>query len=72
MINKRNIFPVKINCSWNGSFSVFYCTYADFTNIKDSRMTPQKFKWVLQNITYKWDDDNSREPQNTKGLSEYI
>ena len=72
MINKRNIFPVKINCSCNGSFSVFYCTYADFTNIKDSRMTPQKFKWVLQNITYKWDDDNSREPQNTKGLSEYI
>ena len=37
---------------------------------KEKKLSPQKIKWFLKNITQKWDDEQGREPILTKTLLE--
>ena len=58
----KNTFPVKLNCSWNDSFSVMYITYADTTNLVKNaykkELDKKKVKNVLDKLTLNWITDN--------------
>ena len=79
-LNSLGIFPVKINCTWNESLSVFYVTFASVKDIIISHnnvngVSMQKIKWMLDKLTFIWDTDNINVKQlckNVKGLYEYI
>ena len=75
----KNIYPVKLNCSWNESFSVMYVTYADTTNlIKNAykkELNKCKVKSILDKITLNWVTDNTNVRnvmKNFKDIIEYL
>ena len=75
----KNTFPVKLNCSWNDSFSVMYITYADTTNLVNNaykkELNKKKVKYVLDKITYSWITDNiniRNVMKNNKDILEYL
>lgn len=55
-----NYSIVKINNSWNKSFSLFYATLADTTLIKD--INPPKLNQILLKLAMKWDTDCIETP----------
>ena len=69
-ITRKNSYPIKLNCTWNGAFSVLYVTFCTINKEKEKKLSPQKIKWFLKNITQKWDDEQGREPILTKTLLE--
>lgn len=72
ILTHKNSYPIKLNCTWNGCFSVLYVTFCTINKEKEKKLSPQKIKWFLKNITQKWDDEQSRKPQLTKTLIECI
>ena len=75
----KNIFPVKLNCSWNESFSVMYITYADTTNLVNNaikkEINKKKIKYILDKITLNWMTDNiniRNVMRNCKDILEYL
>ena len=75
----KNIFPVKLNCSWNESFSVMYITYADTTNLVNNaykkELNKKKVKYILDKITLNWITDNiniMNKMKNNKDILEYL
>ena len=75
----KNVFPVKLNCSWNESFSVMYITYADTTNLVSNaykkELNKKKVKYILDKITLNWITDNiniRNEMKNYKDILEYL
>ena len=75
----KNIFPVKLNCSWNESFSIMYITYADTTNLVNNaykkELNRQKVKYILDKITLNWTTDNiniRNLMRNNKDILEYL
>jgi alpha-tubulin suppressor-like RCC1 family protein len=75
----KNTYPVKLNCSWNESFSVMYVTYADTTNLVNNvykkELNKSKVKYILDKITLNWITDNSNVRnvmKNCKDIIEYL
>ena len=75
----KNTFPVKLNCSWNESFSVMYITYANTTNLVNNafkkELNKKKVKNILDKITLNWITDNiniRNVMKNHKDILEYL
>ena len=75
----KNIFPVKLNSTWNESFSVMYITYADTTNLVKNaykkELNKKKIKQILDKITNVWTTDNTNIRnimRNHKDIIEYL
>ena len=75
----KNIFPVKLNSTWNESFSIMYITYADITNlIKNAykkELNKIKIRQILDKITNVWITDNTNLRsimRNYKDIIEYL
>ena len=75
----KNTFPVKLNCSWNESFSIMYITYADTTNLVNNaykkELNKKKVKYILDKITLNWITDNvniRNIMKNNKDILEYL
>ena len=75
----KNTYPVKLNCSWNESFSVMYVTYADTTNLVNNaykkELNKKKVKYILDKITLNWTSDNiniRNVMKNNKDILEYL
>ena len=75
----KNTFPVKLNCSWNDSFSVMYITYADTTNLVKNaykkELDKKKVKNVLDKLTLNWITDNinvRNAMKDFKDILEYL
>jgi alpha-tubulin suppressor-like RCC1 family protein len=75
----KNIFPVKLNCSWNDSFSVMYITYADTTNLVKNaykkELDKKKVKNILDKLTLNWINDNinvKNVMKDYKDILEYL
>ena len=75
----KNIFPVKLNCTWNQSFSIIYITYADTTNLVNNaykkELNKKNVKYILDKITNIWITDNTNirnVMKNSKDIIEYL
>ena len=75
----KNIFPVKLNSTWNESFSIMYITYADTTNLVNNaykkELNKKKVKYILDKITNAWITDNTNirnVMKNYKDIIEYV
>ena len=75
----KNIYPVKLNCSWNECFSVMYVTYADTTNLINNaykkELNKKTVKYILDKITLNWTTDNinvRNVMKNYKDILEYL
>ena len=75
----KNIFPAKLNSTWNESFSIMYITYADTTNLVKNaykkELNKKKVKQILDKITKEWITDNINVRnimKNNKDVKEYI
>ena len=75
----KNIFPVKLNSTWNQSFSIIYITYADTTNLVNNaykkELNKKNVKYILDKITNTWITDNiniRNIMKNYKDIIEYL
>ena len=75
----KNIFPVKLNSTWNQSFSIIYITYADTTNLVNNaykkELNKKNVKYILDKITNTWITDNiniRNIMKNHKDIIEYL
>ena len=75
----KNIYPVKLNSTWNESFSIMYVTYADTTNLVNNaykkELNKKNVKYILDKITYAWINDNiniRNVMKNYKDIIEYL
>ena len=75
----KNIFPIKLNSTWNESFSIMYITYADTTNLVNNaykkELNKKKVKYILDKITSAWTTDNiniRNIMKNYKDIIEYL
>ena len=75
----KNIFPVKLNSTWNESFSIMYITYADTTNLVNNaykkELNKKSVKYILDKITSNWITDNinlRNLMKNHKDIVDYI
>ena len=75
----KNIFPVKLNSTWNESFSIMYITYADTTNLVNNaykkELNKKSVKYILDKITSNWITDNinlRNIMKNHKDIVDYI
>ena len=75
----KNIFPVKLNSTWNESFSIMYITYADTTNLFNNaykkELNKKSVKYILDKITSNWITDNinlRNIMKNHKDIVDYI
>lgn len=50
--------PVRILTTWNKSFSLFYCTFADIRMIQEKIKNKQKIISILNTLASKWDSDS--------------
>ena len=79
-LSTLGIYPIKINCSWNESLSIFYITFGNVSSIKISHknvngINMQKIKWMIDKLTFIWDTDNidiKNLTKDIKGLNEFI
>ena len=79
-LSSLGIYPIKINCSWNESLSVFYVTFGNVNSIMISHknvngVNMQKIKWMIDKLTFIWDTDNiniKNLTKDIKGLNEFI
>jgi hypothetical protein len=74
---ENHIYPIKLNCTWNESLSVFYVTYADYSFVikNNKNINFLKIKWINDKLTNIWDNDDMNILQsykNIKGIGEYI
>ena len=53
----KNFIPIRILSSWSKTMSVFYVTFADTNNVKESKLTIKK---VCNTISLNWDDNSSK------------
>ena len=56
---EQNYSVVRIMNTWNKSFSIFYATIADSSNLK---ISPVKLNNILNQLAYKWDYDGINAP----------
>ena len=56
---EQNYSVVRINNTWNKSFSIFYATVADTTTLK---VSPVRISNILNNLASKWNNDNINPP----------
>ena len=75
----KNIFPVKLNCTWNECFSLIYVTYADTTNLINNaykkELNKKSVKYILDKITSEWITDNTNIRnimKNHKDIIDYL
>ena len=75
----KNIFPVKLNNTWNQSFSIIYITYTDTTNLVNNaykkELNKKNVKYILDKITNTWITDNiniRNIMKNHKDIIEYL
>ena len=74
---ENHIYPIKLNCTWNESLSVFYVTYADYSFVikNNKNINFLKIKWINDKLSNIWDNDDMNILQNfknIKGIGEYI
>ncbi len=54
----ENLFSVvRILTTWNKSFSIFYCTFADIRMIQEKIKNKQKIFSILNTLATKWESD---------------
>ena len=75
----KNIFPVKLNSTWNDCFSIMYVTYADTTNLVNNaykkELNKKSIKYILDKITNAWITDNiniRNIMRNNKDIIDYL
>ena len=71
----NNVYPVKLNCSWNDSFSIMYVTYADTTNLINNaykkELDKKQVKSLLDKLTLNWINNNTNIKKIMKDCKEF-
>ena len=57
--NEKEFGIVRILCSFNRNFSIFYCSVADVRNLKEKFYNYNKVNDILNCLAEKWNDDKS-------------
>ena len=68
MAIESNYSVVRILNTWNKSFSVFYCTIADSSNMK---INPVKLNGILNKLSAKW-ENNENKPPYVESIEKYF
>ena len=68
MAIESNYSVVRIMNCWNKSFSLFYCTIADSSNMK---INPVKLNGILNKLAAKW-ENNENKPPFVESIEKYF
>jgi len=69
--NENNYTPVKISCTWNQAFSVFYAVIADIRDLCKKETKRDKINKEINTLVHKW-DTHSAEPPYMEAISRYF